>query len=125
MNYIAVIHKEIRSEYGVSFPDFPGCVTAGATIDEAKGLAQEALQFHVDGMIEDGDRIPSPSTLEDVLAPDAIAYLIVSIDIKRQPIRVNLSFDPNLLAAIDAKAQERGMTRSGFLADVARKELHQ
>ena len=38
-NYIAVVHKEPASDYGVSFPDFPGCITAGKTIDEAKDLA--------------------------------------------------------------------------------------
>ena len=38
-NYIAVVHKEPDSDYGVSFPDFPGCITAGKTIDAAKDLA--------------------------------------------------------------------------------------
>ena len=35
-SYIAVIHKDPDSDFGVSFPDFPGCITAGATIDEVK-----------------------------------------------------------------------------------------
>ena len=43
MNYIAILHKDDKSDYGVSFPDFPGCVTAGATLDEAKDMAKEAL----------------------------------------------------------------------------------
>ena len=36
--YIALIHKEPNSDYGVSFPDLPGCVTAGTTIDEARTM---------------------------------------------------------------------------------------
>jgi predicted RNase H-like HicB family nuclease len=56
-NYIGVVHKDLDSEYSVSFPDFPGCISAGDTIDEAKDMAHEALQFHIEGMIEDGDRI--------------------------------------------------------------------
>ena len=59
-DYIALIHKEPASDYGVSFPDFPGCVTAGATLDEARRGAVEALAFHIDGMVEDGEAIPSP-----------------------------------------------------------------
>ena len=41
-NYIAIIHKDPKSDFGVSFPDFPGCITAGKTIDEAKDMAKEA-----------------------------------------------------------------------------------
>src|SRR6266702_8757706 len=52
--YIALIHKEAGSDYGVSFPDFPGLITAGATLDEALALAEEALAFHLDGLTEDG-----------------------------------------------------------------------
>ena len=46
-DYIAIIHKEAGSDYGVSFPDFPGCVTAGKTMDEVKDMAIEALAFHI------------------------------------------------------------------------------
>ena len=60
VKYAAVIHKEDTSDYGVSFPDFPGCVTAGSTLDEAYAMAKEALQFHIDGLVEDGEKFPSP-----------------------------------------------------------------
>jgi predicted RNase H-like HicB family nuclease len=59
--YIALIHKEKDSDYGVSFPDFPGCVTAGKTLEEAKTLAKEALESHIEGMIEDGEEFPTPT----------------------------------------------------------------
>lgn len=57
-HYQAEIHKNQDSDFGVSFPDFPGCVTAGKTLDEALSNAEEALQLHVDGMIADGKQIP-------------------------------------------------------------------
>jgi len=41
-NYIAIVHKEAESDFGVSFPDFPGCITAGKDIDEAKDMAHHA-----------------------------------------------------------------------------------
>jgi predicted RNase H-like HicB family nuclease len=55
MEYIAYLHKDRDSDYGVSFPDFPGCITAGKTLDEASRMAAEALALHIQDMIEDGD----------------------------------------------------------------------
>ena len=54
MDYIAYLHKEKDSDYGVSFPDFPGCITAGRTLEEARRTAVEALALHIRGMVEDG-----------------------------------------------------------------------
>jgi predicted RNase H-like HicB family nuclease len=42
----------------MSFPDFPGCITAGKTLDEASRMAAEALALHIQGVIEDGDAVP-------------------------------------------------------------------
>jgi predicted RNase H-like HicB family nuclease len=65
----------------VSFPDFPGCITAGSTLEEAREMAQEALAFHVRGLIEDGEALPRPQRLGSV--PDCLEVmeLIVSADI--------------------------------------------
>jgi predicted RNase H-like HicB family nuclease len=65
--YIALIHKDADSDFGVSFPDLPGCVTAGATLDEARDMAEEALALHLEGMAEDDDAIPEPSSPEAVM----------------------------------------------------------
>ncbi|MGH6858246.1 MAG: type II toxin-antitoxin system HicB family antitoxin, partial [Methylocella sp.] len=53
--YVGLIHKEAESHYSVSFPDFPGCITAGRDLDEARAMAEEALAFHVEGLAEDGE----------------------------------------------------------------------
>ena len=66
-HYIGIIHKEPASDYGVSFPDFPGCVTAGTDLDDARRMSEEALAYHVEGMMEDGEPIPAPSSLEEVM----------------------------------------------------------
>ena len=47
--YVGLIHKEEKSDYSVPFPDFPGCVSAAASLDEARAMAEEALAFHVEG----------------------------------------------------------------------------
>lgn len=81
--YIATVHKDTDSDYGVQFYDFPGCISAGSTIEEAREMATEALMGHISLMIEDGDNIPSPSLLEQILADndhqDATAFLTIEI----------------------------------------------
>ena len=62
--YIALIHKDADSDFGVSFPDLPGCVTAGETLDEARDMAAEALALHLEGLAQDGEPLPEPSSLE-------------------------------------------------------------
>ncbi len=128
-NYIAVVHKDPDSDYGVSLPDFPGCITAGSTIDEAKDMAHEALSLHIKGMLEDGEKIPEPSSLEDVMADpenaDAIAFLVVTTpDLKPKSIRVNITVPENTLRQIDAMAKKRGMSRSSFLVHAAQTSMH-
>src|SRR5574343_1136459 len=124
-SYIAIIQKEKDSDYGVSFPDFPGCVTAGKTIDEAKDLAQEALIFHIEGMMEDGAAIPAPSRLEEVMAdPDysgGLAFLVTVPDSKA--VRINISVPETALRKIDAAAKRLGLSRSAFLVKAAVKEM--
>jgi predicted RNase H-like HicB family nuclease len=47
MEYIAYLHKDRDSDFRVSFSDFPGCVTAGKTLEEARRMAAEALALHI------------------------------------------------------------------------------
>lgn len=127
-NYIAIVHKEAKTDFGVSFPDFPGCITAGQTVDEAKDLAQEALALHINGMIEDGEQLPAPSKLEDIMADadyvNAVAYLVVSIpDTKPRTVRVNITLPEMTLKQIDAAAKKRGMSRSSFLVHIAQNAI--
>ena len=120
-NYIALIRKEAESDFGVDFPDFPGCITAGSTVDEAKDMAVEALTLHIEGMVEDGDDIPAPSDLEAVMSDrdtrDTVAFL-VSTPEEDKTVRVNLTFRQSTLAAIDRNAARRGKSRSAYLAEV-------
>ena len=127
-NYIAIVHKEAKSDFGVSFPDFPGCITAGKNIDEAKDMAQEALTLHIQGMLKDGEQLPGPSRLEEIMSdPDyanAIAYLVVSVpDAKPRTVRVNVTVPELTLKQIDAAAKKRGMSRSSFLVHAAQNAI--
>ena len=127
-NYIAVVHKDPKSDFGVSFPDFPGCITAGGTIDEAKDMAYDALSLHIKGMLEDGENIPAPSKLEDIMDDpdysDAAAILVVSVsEAKPRSIRVNITVPEDMLRKIDSIAKKRGMSRSSFLVHAAQNAI--
>ena len=127
-NYIAIVHKDHASDFGVSFPDFPGCITAGSDIDEAKDMAQEALTLHIQGIFEDGDELPIPSKLEEIMADpdfaDAAVYLVVEVpDAKPRTVRVNITVPEMTLKQIDAAAKKRGMSRSSFLVHAAQNAI--
>ena len=127
MNYIGLIHKEAKSDYGVSFPDFPGVVTAGKDLDDARAMADEALALHIDGLLEDGEAVPEASSLEEVMADpenkDGVAILVAVKTSAAKCVRVNVTLPEDVLAQIDKFAKERGLSRSGFLAQAAKKAL--
>ncbi|HTN97119.1 MAG TPA: type II toxin-antitoxin system HicB family antitoxin, partial [Nordella sp.] len=76
MRYVALVHKDKDSSYGVSFPDFPGCVSAGKTVDEAVANAVEALAFHVQGLEADGDPVPLPRTIETIRSDKSLRSVL-------------------------------------------------
>lgn len=61
MRYAVVIEKG-ENGYGAYVPDLPGCVAAGSTRDEVVQLIQEAIEFHIEGLKQDGDSVPGPSS---------------------------------------------------------------
>ena len=127
--YIAIVHKDKDSDYGVSFPDFPGCVSAGGTLQEAHEMASEALLFHIEGMIEDGEDIPEPSPLEAFAkTPEfrgAVTTLVVEMPQPDKVVRVNVTFVESTLKRIDRYAEEHRTSRSAFLAAAALKAMHE
>ena len=126
--YIALIHKEPTTGFGSSFPDFPGAVTVSETLEELRASAEEALAFHMDGMLEDGEDIPMPSAF-DVIAKcqdfqDAVAVLVIKApDLAAPAARTNVTIPDQMLKRIDNYAARHGLTRSGFLEQAAKKEI--
>ena len=58
----AVVIEQADSNYSAYVPDLPGCVAAGATVKETEDEIREAIEFHIQGMKEDGLPVPSPSS---------------------------------------------------------------
>ncbi len=59
MEYV-VIYEKGDSSYGAYVPDLPGCIAVGETLEEVRTLIGEAIEFHIEGLREDGDDVPLP-----------------------------------------------------------------
>ncbi len=126
--YTALVHKDPGSGFGISFPDFSGCVSAGATLDEAVALGREALEGHARLMADRGEPIPEPTAMETILmdpeSREGVPVLVPLAPITRnRVVRVNVTLPEAALREIDAYAEAHGYTRSGFLARAARQAM--
>ena len=125
--YAAFIRQEEGTCYGVDFPDFPGCISAGDTIEEAVANAHEALHGHIEGMQDDNDPIPAPMSADSAYAlldrePDEFAMMIsISVPVKSRAVRVTMTMDNNLLREVDEHARAQGYSRSAFMAEACRR----
>jgi predicted RNase H-like HicB family nuclease len=125
--YIALLRKDPDSDYGVDFPDFPGCITAGSTLEETRRMAAEALPFHVEGMLEENLPIPKPSPLELVMADpenaEAIPFPVTVPDRLTGAGQIELILSVADVEKLDALAQKRGTTRQTLLTKAVRRLL--
>jgi predicted RNase H-like HicB family nuclease len=126
-HYVALIHKDEGSDFGVSFPDLPGCVSAGTTMQEAIVSAEEALRGHLSILVDMDQPIPEPTTIDEVQANpenrNAYAVLLSAPPLQRKMVKVSLVLPEDDLAAIDTFAEAHGQTRSGFMVSAAREVM--
>ncbi|WP_460449054.1 type II toxin-antitoxin system HicB family antitoxin [Alsobacter sp. SYSU BS001988] len=130
--FVAIVESGQPRQYGAWFPDAPGCVSVGATFDEAIANATQALRLWAEDAMASGEDLPAardPKTLlgeadvkESITRGAAFAFVPLLVDSGR-PARANISLDANLLQMIDAAAKARGLTRSAFLASAAREKI--
>ncbi len=122
MRFPIVIHKDTDSDYGVTVPDLPGCFSIGENTDEALSMAKEAIETHIEGMLIDGEPIPSPKSIEFYIDnPDYTGgvWAIVEVDISKlsgKTRRVNVTLPERLLNMMDNYATEQGESRSSLIA---------
>ncbi|MCD4720775.1 MAG: type II toxin-antitoxin system HicB family antitoxin [Desulfobacula sp.] len=122
MQYPIVIHKDSDSDYGVTFPDIPGCFSAGSTIEEAINMAQEAAECHIEGMLIDLEPIPTPSNI-DIHKTNSDykkgLWALIEVDISKLSLkskRINITMPERLVRVVDQYANKYGSSRSGLLA---------
>jgi predicted RNase H-like HicB family nuclease len=117
--YLAIVERG-KEGLGVFFPDVPGCVSAGRNEQEAFANAEEALSGHLAEMMLGGGSLPQRSN-DIPRDPDVDEYcrLLVRVELPGKAIRLNITMDEGLVAAIDRVAANR----SSFLAEAAREAL--
>ena len=122
---IAIEPGDATTAYGVVVPDLPGCFSAGDTLDEAMAQASEAILPHVEGLLEAGEPVPEPTSIEAHRKnPDFAGWIWALVDVDLACLedrvqRVNITLPRRLLARIDRVAAEQHETRSGLLARAA------
>ena len=123
--YIALLRKDPDSDFGVDFPDFPGCITAGSTLEETRLMAREALEAHMECMRELGQTIPSPSALDAIMADpenaEAIPFPVAVPDRDGAGVEFSVRLSEADLKKIDALARKRGKSRSALLIEAVRR----
>lgn len=121
MRYPAVIDGK-KGAYGVTFPDLPGIVAMGKTLDDALVHAEEALRDYVVETEKDGEPITPPSALEQVDLPGGC--LLASVPLLRlsgRSVRANMLLDEGVAAFIASEARRRGMTRTTYVEWMTRR----
>ena len=126
--YVALVDGEAGA-YGVTVPDMPGCTAMGDTVEDALTNAVEAMRDWVEVVEERGGTLPPASTIDhlrtdpDVAAALAEGAMLTTIALVRhtgRPVKANLSLDAGVLAALDAEAKRRGLTRSAMVEAMTR-----
>ena len=117
--YNALLYEE-KNNVGVSFPDFPGCVGVGKNIQDALNNAREALEYHIEGMLEDKEDIPIKSNdrkLKDYLSenPGGMASLVAVNIPESKAKRIDITLPEFLLSKIDRVAKKQHTNRSNFI----------
>ncbi len=127
---IALIHEE-NGVFGVSFPDFPGCITTADSLDAALERGAQALAFHIEGMIDDGETMPELRTPGQLRADaslkdsfDGATLAAVRADLPAKSVRINISIEATLLQRLDRAAANAGQSRSAFLAGAVRSRIN-
>lgn len=129
MLFAIVLHKDPGSDYGVTVPDLPGCFSAGRTLDEAIANSREAVELHIEGMLDLGMQLPAPGDLDKLQADENYAggfWHLVQVDpanLGGAAQRVNITVPQRLLRKIDATAAALGEGRSNFLVTAAMKRI--
>jgi predicted RNase H-like HicB family nuclease len=126
---IAIEPGDDKHAFGVVVPDLPGCFSAGDTLEEAYVNAKQAIEGHLEVSLEFNEPIPDRKSFEvHQRNPEFAGWVWALIEVedilaKKTPVRLNVSLPEYLVNRIDLYAQTNHLTRSGFLAKAAMKEL--
>jgi predicted RNase H-like HicB family nuclease len=115
--YPAVLEKGPKGTFGAWFPDFPDCVAAGRSQEEAIEKAESVLARAVAALFEQEAALPESTSFEAITLPKGcrfVAFFAVGVEPPDPSERVNIYLPKSLIARADKRAAELGMSRSSF-----------
>jgi len=121
--FVALVRGAPASGYSAAFPDLPELEVSAGDLGELLVKCREALAERLEAIEGAGEAWPAATPIEDVVAPEGTLAIPVDVSVDDPPTRVNISLGERLLQRLDAAAEARGMTRSGFIAQSVRASL--
>lgn len=124
-----VIDKDDDSDFGVTVPDLPGCFSAGDTFEDAINQVKEAIELHLEGLLDEGMDIPIPGNIDKHRQQPEYAegvWALVEIDdnlASSKTERINLSIPAWANARIEKHATKLGKSKSKFMMEASLKAI--
>ncbi len=127
MNYIAVVHKDKDTGYGISFPEVGGCTAVCDTLDGVLAEAEEALALYMETLVDLGKPFPEPKGLDFVLKNTTrqglVTTAVIPVIENDKTVRINITIPERQLQLIDAAAKKQNLSRSAFMTETALKAI--
>jgi predicted RNase H-like HicB family nuclease len=121
--FVAAVTREPTSGYTASFPDLPGSTAQGADMADLLVSARGVLLGRLQALADAGEAWPTATPIEQISAAPGSIPVLVDVVVDDPPVRVNISLGERLLERLDAAADARSMTRSGFITQAVRVSL--
>jgi len=121
--FVALATVDPAGGYRATFPDAPDCVVTALDVAELLRGARQTLAAHLQSVADAGEAWPTPTPIEKIPLTPGVIPLLVDITVEDAAVRINISLGERLLQRLDAAAEARGMSRSGFIAQAVRVSL--
>jgi predicted RNase H-like HicB family nuclease len=123
LHFVALVRGDQQAGYTASFPDLPECSAEGRDVAELVVNARRVALDHLQALVDAGESWPKATPVERVAIEPGVIAVLIDVAVDDPPIRVNVSLGERLVQRLDAAAEARGMTRSGFIAQAVRMSL--
>jgi predicted RNase H-like HicB family nuclease len=121
--FVALATADDGGGYRATFPDLPDCTVQAPDLAQLLASARQALGERLQRTADAGDTWPQPTPIEKISLTPGVFPLLVDVTVEDTPVRVNISLGERLLQRLDAAAEAKGMTRSGYIAQAVRVSL--
>jgi hypothetical protein len=121
--FVALVTGGQAGDYQARVPDLGDLGAEGRDLGDLLVKARQAVSDRLQALADAGETWPQPTPIEQVVAGPGEIAILVDVAVGDPPVRVNISLGERLVQRLDAAAEARGMTRSGFIAQAVRVSL--